>query len=363
VTAGPSVTYLYQPVKFVNPTKSVFVRALEEAPGFRVVPLDECLRNPAALEGADVLLVDGVFHFTIWRGDRNEAYARVVDLVASAGRPTILVGLMDDPHGGGADARREYDRWRESGLFYLNIATSAQFLRTRVAFDREPWLDPVAWSTLNPELLGDRYLLFPACVSAGEFLPWDGRKLLDVNVLGARYYVRREAMRRLRGRGLRLVTSRNLGFRALSLLVGRYNRGLRPYQAAFRHVIHRSWLSVTCSGTVGYPVRKFFEVPALGSLLVAEFFDHPEALGFRDGENCVRLSADRVAEIPDVVGRLLRDKAEVRRLTRAGQETVRALHTAEVRVGQLREIASAVVNGSLRTTRWEAGRQVLVKRS
>jgi hypothetical protein len=115
--------------------------------------------------------------------------------------------------------------------------------------------------------------------------------------------------------------------------VGRgYARKINQYRAGF-----------TDSSTLKYLIAKYFEIPATGALLLADdAVSEPFAsLGFVEYEHYIPISADTLEEkIAYVLDR--RNREEIDRIRRAGQELVWAKHKISDRIKSLDLICSGV---------------------
>lgn len=208
----------------------------------------------------------------------------------------------------------------------------------------------------------NRHRLIPMMHVVGDRwfrVPDDGARTRDVAIPGAAYAARIEAARALRRHGVRL--GRNVDLlpwlnRGVRLATGRglhaTDWGLDLLQRRFREQIAGSRICYTDGSRLRWPVRKFFEIPALGSALVAEPFANHEMLGFRDGENFVSATAD---SLPETARALLDDGPRLAALTAAGQAMVRERHGAAVRARQVVGAIDAVVAGRFAGAHWRNG--------
>ena len=282
--------------------------------------------------------------------------------------PKILNLLQIDPH---AFPEYLYRTCVVPADLVLSMVTSPQFRIPEAAFDTpEPWFDPDAFLVRNQDLVDERWLLIPHCLGDDEFMP-AGRikKKTDVSVLGIKYRFRAAVIEHLRSRPhiscatLDGMVQRLLYYATSHYSVQRWFDATPWFHRRFRRAIARSWVSVTCDASIGYAVRKFFEIPAFGSVLAARFFPEMAALGFQDRTNCFALSEDRLERIEEIVTLLKSDSREALRLTQGGQEMVWNCHRATVRAEQFLSALEALINGTYGGTRWQDGRQVLLPRA
>lgn len=219
------------------------------------------------------------------------------------------------------------------------------------------------------ELLESRrssVLSLPAFVSDGEFClrPLSERRK-DWSVLGTAYAARREARGRIREGHL----SSTGNFHAASVAVvdrlsgGRIgNRYVRNWMRfGFRQALTNSKASFTCGSGLEYPVRKYFEIPAAGALLVSPDFPALGALGFRSGTNFVAASPE---DIPSLTRDLLNSNPDhMQEIADAGQLLVREQHTLHARMKQLDFLIDSVLKGTFSGSRWIGGELRLLNSS
>lgn len=127
------------------------------------------------------------------------------------------------------------------------------------------------------------------------------------------------------------------------------------YGQLFRREIADSRFSFTCGSAFAYPIRKFFEIPALGAVLVCPACNGFEALGFRDGLNAILSQPE---ELPDVERRLVEDTDLAQSIADEGRRLVGERHTVEVRAAQLRMAFGMALDGEWRGAEWRNGELV-----
>ena len=124
------------------------------------------------------------------------------------------------------------------------------------------------------------------------------------------------------------------------------------YGQLFRQEIVDSKYAFTCGSLFAYPVRKFFEIPALGSVLITPECNGFEALGFRDGHNAILCKPENLI---DVEKRLAADPDMAQSIADAGRKLIGERHTVEVRAAQLRMAFTMALNGDWHGAEWRAG--------
>ncbi len=211
--------------------------------------------------------------------------------------------------------------------------------REKVAFFRR--LAPQALVTAFPRagdmvragLETDQTPLIPCywAVPPAIFRPRGRRRPYDIACLGAHtpnVYPFRNRVRSY------LENQRRLKFFA-PLRVGAHDG------PAFARVLNRCRAAFTDASVYGYPLAKFFEIPACGTLLVAEALPDLEPLGFRAGENFVAVTPGDFADRLDYY--LREEPEEGAALATAGARLIHTRHTWEIRVTELLHDLSRVL--------------------
>lgn len=279
--------------------------------------------------------------------------------------PKVLNLLQVDPHG---LPQYIHESCVQPAAAVLATVASPQFPipDPGLAAQRETWFDANQFMVRNPDLIDERWLLVPHCLDEAEFVPiGTARKRWDAIVPGIRYWFRAAAQAHLAARPDIRVTSldgvvqRALYWATSYYKAQKYVDATGWFHKRFRNRIAQCRVAVTCDGSIGYPVRKFFEIPAFGTLLAARFFGNMDALGFVDGQNCIALPDESFARLDEVIALTRSDSAEIRGVIEAGRAMVRECHTATRRAEQVVDLLAALVDGRLGTSRWSDGRQII----
>ncbi|MDE5453018.1 glycosyltransferase [Bradyrhizobium sp. CSA112] len=235
------------------------------------------------------------------------------------------------------------------------------------ATERESWFDPGLYMVRHPELIDERWLMLPHCAAEAEFVPHGAvSKRWDAIVPGIGYRFRKEARDHLASRrefslaSLDSPLQRFLYWATSDYRVQRHIDLSAWFHSRFRNRIAASRVGITCDGSVGYAIRKFFEIPAFGTLLVARFFPDMGALGFKDEENCFAVDDHSLGRLNEVLGFAKSDSREAVRILNAGQEMIRERHSATVRARQFLVLLEALCLGKLSGTRWRDGQQIIL---
>lgn len=186
----------------------------------------------------------------------------------------------------------------------------------------------------------NRIVDFPHFVAPSEFIfPFNPPDTSRWSIPGIHYRSRQAFARLLLDVGIHPRTSSLYRFisrlRMLGVFSPRNAFLLDLISNRYRSIISQSTLSFACGSAIKMPLRKFFEIPAFGSILVCEAIPSLPYLGFYDGENCIildddpRLTIDRVLSL---------SSNTLSRIRSAGQDHVRLHHSSDSRSLQLRAI-------------------------
>lgn len=122
-----------------------------------------------------------------------------------------------------------------------------------------------------------------------------------------------------------------------------------------RGILGASRIVYTDGSKLDLPVRKFFEIPAAGCLLLCTAFTGMSDLGFIDGVTHIECA-------PEDVGSLARtidiNSSAIREIIRNGQELIRQKHSANVQAFQLIEALRRAAAGRLKSAHWQEGEYV-----
>lgn len=181
----------------------------------------------------------------------------------------------------------------------------------------------------------------------------------EVAVPGVEYLLRKDAVRRLAGTRLhsasktyfhlyRLVN--RLGLPAYS-----HPLALRLYNLFFQRTLADTRCVYTARGGFGIPIRKFFEIPAAGGLLICSPCNGYADLGFEAGRHYVQAEPDALL---DVLSEWLANP-RAQEVASAGQQLVIARHSMAARGEQIERCLRAMVTGDYRGARWHQGEFVV----
>lgn len=182
---------------------------------------------------------------------------------------------------------------------------------------------------------------FVHCLAEEEFLRKPAAKVWQLCIAGASYPTRRIARRDAERRLLMLAPYRMTDFllRKGFAQFGKWRPGqwttetlIKARQVNQEAYVKHARLNFVCGSGLLYPVRKFFEVPAAWSTMLAYPCTGFTDYGFVDGENVVVCQPEEAGK---VARHVLQDRARCERLAAKAWETVHRLHRVEQRVSDV----------------------------
>ena len=160
----------------------------------------------------------------------------------------------------------------------------------------------------------------------------------DIAVPGAEYFLRQAAVKRLVGTGTRFRSASKAYFHLyrlanrLGLPSYSHPLSLRLYNLFFQRTLAETRCVYTARGGFGIPIRKFFEIPAAGALMICSPCNGYADLGFEAGRHYVQAEPD---EILDVLSEWLWHP-QAQEVASAGQQLTIANHSMASRGQQIK---------------------------
>lgn len=183
-----------------------------------------------------------------------------------------------------------------------------------------------------------------------------------VAVPGVEYHLRKEANVALRRTGIRTASKWYFHlFRVMSRLgvpVYGHPLGLHLYNQCFQRTLKTSRYVYTARGGFGLPVRKFFEIPAAGALMLCSPCTGYQELGFDDGAHYHSVEPN---DLPKLLQELTRTGAG-HDVAIAARKVCANNHSLQARAQQISLCLEALTNRTYRGARWDQGKFVVTKR-
>jgi hypothetical protein len=179
----------------------------------------------------------------------------------------------------------------------------------------------------------------------------------DKVVVPGQMYVRREAARRKLAEQGDLARTGQFKF----LVSAMDHLGLRPharpllrllYNQTFVQSIRSARYAYTDGSGDDYPIRKFFEIPALGTLLLCTPCAGFEQLGFSDRKNAVVVAPDTIG---DAVEWLRKSPNQAQEIADAGRRLIWDRHSLHARAEQFARCMKSIATDRFLGSRWDNG--------
>jgi len=127
---------------------------------------------------------------------------------------------------------------------------------------------------------------------------------------------------------------------------------MRLYNTLFRNEIEHSKYTFTCGSALNWPIRKFFEIPTMGSLLFAKPFKNADKLGFIDNKTYIKSNHKNIIEKIDFFEKNPKVAQEI---ATNGQNMIWKNHSLDARVKQLKEVFKAILIKKYNSSYWNNG--------
>ncbi len=174
----------------------------------------------------------------------------------------------------------------------------------------------------------------------------------EVAIPGVEYHLRKEANIALQRSGVRRASKWYFHlFRVMNRLgipVYSTKLGLHLYNQCYQHTLKTSRYAYTARTGFGLPVRKFFEIPAAGALMLCSPCTGYLELGFVDG---VHYHSVEPNDLPDFLQELNRTGAG-HDIAMAGRQITARNHSLHARAQQIALCLDALARGTYRGARW-----------
>lgn len=128
---------------------------------------------------------------------------------------------------------------------------------------------------------------------------------------------------------------------------------LRNFNASFQSDLLTTKYIYTAPEGFGLPIRKYFEIPAAGAVLLCEPCNGFDEIGFQSGINCLQLGSP--VDLVDSLNDLDRNPEVAQQLAMAGRNLVRANHTLRARQEQIKAAFEAILAGIYRGSSFKGG--------
>lgn len=194
-----------------------------------------------------------------------------------------------------------------------------------------------------------------------SFTPIHSRRPV-VAVPGVEYHLRKEANMALRRSGIRMASKWYFHLYQMMNRLGMpvYGTpwGLHLYNQFFQRTLKESRYVYTARGGFGLPIRKFFEIPAAGALMLCSPCTGYEDLGYVDGVHYHSVEPD---DLPEFLQKLSRTGAG-HDVAVAGRKVTAKNHSLQARARQIALCLEALTKGTYGGARWHRGEFLVEER-
>lgn len=371
---------LYAQVVTGNPTTPAVIAGIVEMEDERITCMN-VLEKPfeeifSAIKSHSLITID----HTIFKGRVNSKgirhfyrFARLIDdnffepIISSVLDSSAQLALLaidydiHSPIGGGMSAT-ELERFEIIIWQYVDPPVSTEDVPMEF---KDSWmkegLDPISnWKWITERI--PRQIEFTHVLRIDEIRSPMQHRIWDVCVPGVIYSTRKIAMES--ARSMRLSRSPyHLSDKFIREATGALTQGphsskmqdirFRLRELNMRQQIRLSRSSYTCGSGYEHLVRKYFEIPAFGTPLVAYPLPQIERMGFIDGLNYVAAYPSKFGEIAD---RIKNDPVLAKRLIANAQQLILRFHTSSIRSIDLIDTLFLVASGECAGGRFYRGR-------
>jgi hypothetical protein len=202
-----------------------------------------------------------------------------------------------------------------------------------------------------------KIIQLPHFVNSSEFYfeTLDNRKNI-VKVAGVSYYHRKKVSEVLKNSiyksRLKIYPKIYSIMRRLKIKPDGHPILMRLYNILFRSEIEKTKYIFTCGSGLEWPIRKFFEIPAFGSLLLAKPFYNAQNLGFIEDENYIKTD---FLDILQKIKWLEENPQQAQQVAKKGQDMIWEKHSLEARSKQLQKSFELILKNRFNGTYWENG--------
>jgi hypothetical protein len=178
----------------------------------------------------------------------------------------------------------------------------------------------------------------------------------DINIAGTQYYLRKQVLQLLKKNQIKTHKSiSKLVFRALSLAhchpYGKY-LAMKFYNSVFHKLLIESKSVFTDGARLRWPIRKYFEIPAAGAVLLTDKINGFSNLGFIDGTNCFLVDEQSILHRLE----FLKENPKIAQAVAIeGQKLIAHRHSLQARSEQIGACFSKIQKGQFIGSCWKQG--------
>lgn len=210
----------------------------------------------------------------------------------------------------------------------------------------------------------DKFISMTHFISDTEFYfnPLMEREF-DVSVPGVEYHLRKNVIDSLNKTKYTMPSKHYMRIFAIlnKLKVNTYSTfiGNKFYNLQFQKNLFNTKLIYTAKGGFGIPLRKFFEIPASGALMLATPCNGFSNLGFIDKVNFINCDPNNVI---DSINYYMLNLEEAQNISLNGRKLIYKKHSLNARATQLEKAFIHILEKTFNGSYWEDGKFIIKKK-
>tara|TARA_A100001388_G_C28764300_1_gene499748 strand:- start:60 stop:1202 length:1143 start_codon:yes stop_codon:yes gene_type:complete len=181
----------------------------------------------------------------------------------------------------------------------------------------------------------------------------------NINIPGIDYFKRREASNKIKKLKLKLPNKNfYYTFRILNKIgfpVFKNQLSLKLFNTFYFNNLSESKIAYTAPGCFGMPIRKYFEIPASGSLFICLPCQGFKAIGFKNEVNCITADSDELCEFL----KKEKDFEKLQKIVNNAQKLIISKHSIKARGEQLKSCFKLIMENKYESSKWVDGVYIL----
>jgi hypothetical protein len=210
-----------------------------------------------------------------------------------------------------------------------------------------------------------RIIPVPHTVFDNEIItyPLKNRKL-KVSVPGAPYQDRLLAINILRSAGYKVLDQtliQKILMKSNAIMNNKLSSNIfyiKKSQSEFKKILKSSQIVFTDGSRSRSPIRKFFEIPASGAVLVGDMFRDCQALGFVQNKHYIYSTANNLSDL--MKSSTWNDVTYLQTMANSSVKMIRETHSVTARAKQLKSVFNSILQNQYQGSLWANGGLVLM---
>ena len=271
-------------------------------------------------------------------------------LIINQARFSILISDIDHFHA----SKKMINEIEKSNSFV--IGRNIEFFRSKEKMYKFNLRNEIFYKLVNNNWRNfvkdnkTRIIALQGTLSENEFLlEYNFNKKYQISVPGALYFQRKKIIDTIKKSNIKTYLTSPFFNKILRIT------SINKYKSNFIKSIKNSTSCYTNGSALGYPIRKYFEIPANKSLLLCEPFEGFEHYGFKDGKNCLIVDEN---DILDKFYEFTKDNNKLMKIINQAYNLIYENHSVEARSRQLQESINKILKKNFNGSAWIKGKYV-----